>query len=77
MIHIIRTPATKQELADMLETLETYIKLAPWTSIVRSSPVAALFTLIARPYCSTMAVRRSRSGVPTGFRGPNRLHTKP
>ncbi len=27
MIHIIRTPATKQEPADMLETLETYIKL--------------------------------------------------
>jgi hypothetical protein len=28
MLHIIRTQATEQEIEEMLETLETYIKLA-------------------------------------------------
>ncbi|MEW6041314.1 MAG: DUF5674 family protein [Elusimicrobiota bacterium] len=28
MIHLISSPATKQEIEEMLETLETYIKLA-------------------------------------------------
>ena len=28
MIHLLRSPATKEQIADMLEDLETYIKLA-------------------------------------------------
>ncbi len=71
MILIINSPATKQQIAEMLQTLEVYIKLAV-TSNRASWPVGVRCMPTVKPSCLTMAVGRRISGEQIGFRHRNK-----
>lgn len=67
MIHIIRTRATPEQIAEMLPVFEFFIKLA--VDIERKFlREAARATPIARKFCWRMAVNKKISGAQIGIR---------
>jgi hypothetical protein len=71
VIYIIREGATPEQIKDMLQMLQTYIKLA--VDVDRGILAAVgQCTQIVKPFYWMMAVNRSLFGEPIGIHLPNK-----
>ncbi len=75
MIHLLRSRATRQQLEEMLDALEVFVKLAVISGVVLLRE-GVRFTPIAKQHCWRTGAGRKIFGEPTGFRQRSRRATR-